>query len=516
MKPNARIAPESTGLHSKDGQATLRTICSIRLTRRAVLRLAAMATVSLTTAACQMRVPQVGKVVEELLKTTVVAKGQAVPGAKEAIKAISSLVRPLWVLQKKELFPAYNVYLNEQISSFCKERSWPLDISYLSDYVGTARDTDKIIAAVRAGNPPDLILSTLTASRLHQGKSLRPVTEFVTEIQAQWGQVARRMVRDYYLEQEWWAVPFHQRSDGGWYRMDIWEKAGIDLQALRTYPELLEACLSLSRPEEELYGWGVTINRCGNGDTFIDRVITGWGGHWQDETGQYVTIASPETIEALNWLADLYALPRWQKMLPPSVLSWTDVSNNEAYLAGKLAYTQDGGGLYAEALLSEHPLAEVTGFHPLAGGPKLKEFHGLNASVWMIPWGCANPDAAQALVRHFMQEQDRLDAIFAAAPAFALPAYLGLWEKSAYLPTNPVAMQQKPSVTDSAGIIPWFHPGPGSPAMVLAGSNGIKNDMVNTVLSGGLAAEAVQVAYQRMVEIFTEFGLPGERDSSSR
>ncbi len=487
-----------------------------RLSRRALLRLAAIAVTSLAAAACQMRLPPFGKVVEDLLKTTLVTKGQAVPGAKEAIKAISSLARPVWVLLQKELFSAYNLYLREQISNFCKEQNWPLNLSYLSDYVGAVRPTDKLIAAVRAGNPPDLILSTLKVSALYQSKSLQPVTELVTEIQAQWGPAARRLVRDYYIAQEWWAAPFFQRSDGGWYRIDIWEKAGIDIQALRTYPELLEACLSLSKPEKELYGWGVTISRCDNGDAFIDRVITGWGGHWQDETGQYVTIASPETIEALNWLADIYTHPRWQKMLPPDVLSWTDISNNDAYLAGKLAYTQNGGGLYAEALLNEHPLAEVTGFHPLAGGPKLKEFHGLNASAWMILRGCANPDAALSLMRHLMRSPEQFDAVFAAAPGFALPAYLGLWDRSTYLPTNPLALQQKLPATDPMGIIPWFHPGPTSPAMALANAMGIRNEMVNTVLKGGLAAEAVQTAHQRLVEIFTEFGLPGERDSSSR
>ena len=515
MKPN-KFAPEHGGSPAgADRRASLLGLSGIGLTRRGALRLAAATIASLVCAGCQTQLPQIGKALEGILRTTAVAKGQAAQGAKEAIKAMSSLARPLWVVQSKELFSAYNAYLTSEMGNLCKERNWPLNLSYLSDYVGTVRETDKIVAAVRAGDPPDLILSTLPASRLYESRSLQPVTELVTEFQAKWGRAARRAVRDHFLEEEWWAVPFHQRSDGGWYRRDIWEKADIDIQALRAYPELAEACLSLSDPEEELYGWGITASHCDNGDAFIDRVITGWGGHWQDETGQYVTIASPETIEALNWLAEIYTHPRWQKMMPPNVLCWTDVSNNEAYLAGKLAYTQNGGSLYAAALLSENPLAEVTGFYPLAGGPKLQEFNGLSTSVWMMPRGAVNSDAAQAVVRHFLQEQ-RLDAVLAAAPAFALPAYPGLWDTSAYLPTNPVAMQQKPPATDADGIIPWFHPGPSSPAMILAASAGIRNEMVKTVLEGGLAAEAVQTAYQRVLEIFAQFGLPGERDASSR
>jgi ABC-type glycerol-3-phosphate transport system substrate-binding protein len=482
-----------------------------RLTRRAVLRLAGAALTGLAASACQATVPRVGKAVQELLKTTVTGKGQAARGAQEAIRVIASLQRPLWLVHARELFPTYNVLLRERATTFCREHNWPLNLSYVSEFVGLARDAEKIAAAVRAGSAPDLILHTLPATRLYPFKCLDPVTDLVTELQAKWGKAARRLVRDYYTDAEWWAVPFHQRSAGGWYRTDVWESAGIDIQALRTYPELAEACLRVSNPEKELYGWGVTISRCDSGNAFIDRVITGWGGHWQDESGRYVTIASPETIEAVNWLVDLYTHPHWTKMLPPAVLSWTDVSNNEAYLAGKLAYTQDGGALRAEALLSEHPLAAVTGFHPLAGGPRLKEFHGLGASAWMIPRGSANRDAAQALVQHFMLSLEQLDEVFAAAPAFALPAYAGLWDQSSYLPTNRVATQQRPPATDPDGIIPWLHPGPASPAMALGSAADIRYEMVSSALNGKLAVEAVQAAQERLVGIFQEFGMPGER-----
>ena len=46
-------------------------------------------------------------------------------------------------------------------------------------------------------------------------------------------------------------------------------------------------------------------------------------------------------------------------MLPPGVLAWGDISNNEAYLGGIVAYTQNAGTVYAKAVLDENPVAPV-------------------------------------------------------------------------------------------------------------------------------------------------------------
>ena len=59
------------------------------------------------------------------------------------------------------------------------------------------------------------------------------------------------------------------------------------------YPELWDACLAVSDPDKQIYGWGVTINRSGDGDWFRDRVPHGWGAYVQDETGHYVTVDTP-------------------------------------------------------------------------------------------------------------------------------------------------------------------------------------------------------------------------------
>ncbi|MEZ4622444.1 MAG: hypothetical protein R2867_44045 [Caldilineaceae bacterium] len=57
------------------------------------------------------------------------------------------------------------------------------------------------------------------------------------------------------IDGEWWAVPYHQRAGGGYYRKDAFEGAGIDIQTIRTYDKLREACLKYQ--QLDFYGWGL-------------------------------------------------------------------------------------------------------------------------------------------------------------------------------------------------------------------------------------------------------------------
>jgi len=233
----------------------------------------------------------------------------------------------------------------------------------------------------------------------------------------------------------------------------------------------------------------------------------------QDETGNYVTIDSPEMVEAMTVMTDLYMNDKWAPMIPPGVLAWTDSQNNEVYLAGKLAYTQNGGTVYGKAVLDNNPIKDVTRFHSPAGGPVNQEFNSLSANNWMILRGARNYDAAKATILEFMLNLDKMDRAFSESPGFSLPAYENLWAESAFIPTNAVAADQEQVARDMSGVIPQQYPGPAqNPAMASAGAAGIQNDMVAAILRGTPVAEAVKTCHDRYVQIFQEFGLPGTKE----
>jgi multiple sugar transport system substrate-binding protein len=489
------------------------------VTRRELLSMAGAAGVGLLAGACTVQPQTIEKLVtveveKEVEKIVTVEVEKEIEQIAEATpSAAVSQIKvegALWVLQGRDFHNSYNDYLRAQISEFTNAQGWLLDISYIDGFTSGSGEVEKIAAAVQSGNPPDLILHTLSAVQLRNLYAVDPVGDVVEEVEAMWGKATPKMYIDYFFEDQWWAVPYHQRSDGGWYRRDIWEPAGIDVSQIKRYDQLLEAAAEISDPDNELFGWGMTVNRCGDGNYLINRIKTGWGAAWQDETGQFVTANSPEMIAAMEFIKDVYTNPQWERALPPGVLAWNDVSNNEAYLSGTLAYTQNGGTVYAKAVIDGNPVAENTGYHMPAGGPVIEAFNILTGKPWLVLRGAKNGRAAKEVIRYFLIDLARIDAMLAASPAFALPCYTDLWEKSEYIQTNEVALQQKSSTLDPSGIDPDIYPGPPSAAIVALDDAGIWNDMVNAVLTQTPVEQAVQEAHERMVAVFQEFGLPGE------
>jgi multiple sugar transport system substrate-binding protein len=416
-----------------------------------------------------------------------------------------------WILQGKDFHESYNEYLRSSISEYAASKGWPVDISYIAGYTGGTGEVEKIAAAVQSGVPPDMILHTLSAVQLRNLYALDPVTDVVEAVEASFGEASPKMYIDYNLEGQWWAVPYHQRSGGGWYRNDVFEPAGIDLQETRTYEVLRENTLAVSKPDEELFGWGITPNRSGDGDSFINRVKTGYGAAWQDETGQFIVANSPEMVDAMNFIKETFTDPKWEPMLPPGILSWNDTANNEAYLGGKIAYTENAGTVYANAVLTENPVAPNTFFLKPPGGPVLQEFHVVGGKNWMMLRGSQNQAATKDTILHFTNDLALYDEMLSNSPSYALPCYTNLWEMSEYIKTDVVAQQQKEACLDPSGIDAWLYPGKDSPAMQGIITSGIMNDMVNAILTGTAPEDAIADCHEAMVAVFQEFGLPGEQ-----
>jgi multiple sugar transport system substrate-binding protein len=282
------------------------------------------------------------------------------------------------------------------------------------------------------------------------------------------------------------------------------------MQAIRQFTDLAEAALAVSDPDNELFGWGMTVNRSGDGNTLINRAKTGWGASWQDETGQFIRTNSPEMVEAISFIVDIYSNEKWAPMLPPGVLAWNDISNNEAYLGEKIAYTMNAGTVFAKAVVDENPVADKTGYHKPCGGPVLQEFQTVPSKNWYILKGADNVAASKQTILNFTAKLENMDEMLASSPAYAIPAYTNLWELSEFTKNYPIALEQKSSALDPSGISDTIYPGPPSPAMVGIDEGGIWNDMVNAALTGTPVETAVEDAHNRMVLVFKEFGLPGE------
>jgi multiple sugar transport system substrate-binding protein len=429
-------------------------------------------------------------------------------GSESGGAAVVSEDTPLWVLQTQDFHPDYNDFVRKHIEDFAREKGYALEVADVAGFVAGGAELQKIAAQVAADDSPDLIQRTLSVPQYNQLGLIVPVTDIVNEIIAKHGDTGARQKKDLMIDGDWYAVPFHVRSDGGWARKDIWDAAGIDVTTLKTYDELREACMEVSDPSKEMWGFGITVNRGGDGNWMVFRILHSFGATWVDESGQKVTLDSPEAVQAVEWIVDTYTNPKWEKMLPPGVLSWTDPTNNEAFLGGKLAYTQNGGTVYAKAVVDQVPFVNDIIWDYPKGGPKLERFFGLGTMNFGLIKGGKNPEAARELILSFF-EDDVMKQVYKVATTYALPAFTDMWDWEE-ITSVPNSIAQKEGALDPVGWNGIAFPGPATAQIAAVESQNFPTDMIASVITGQASAEeAVKQTAEASIKIFQEMGAAG-------
>jgi multiple sugar transport system substrate-binding protein len=118
-----------------------------------------------------------------------------------------------------------------------------------------------------------------------------PVDHLQKSIIEEYGETLPAMKRRAYLDDQWWAVGHFSRAGGYRAHAQPFADAGFDIKAdLGSLDAIREAALKASRPDQELWGWGLTANRSGDGETTVRNAVMFSGGQLTDETGQVVVL----------------------------------------------------------------------------------------------------------------------------------------------------------------------------------------------------------------------------------
>ena len=102
---------------------------------------------------------------------------------------------------------------------------------------------------------------------------------------------------------------------------------------------MVEFAKKCQDPSKDLWGFGQTLNRSDDGDGFMSNILWDYGGGVWDKDGKPAlgTTFLKQNLAALQFAVDTI---KKHGIQPPGVMGWTDVSNNEAYMAGKLVTHQ--------------------------------------------------------------------------------------------------------------------------------------------------------------------------------
>jgi multiple sugar transport system substrate-binding protein len=415
------------------------------------------------------------------------------------------------IVLNSDFHPDHNAFMRAELEAFCSASGWSYEVSEVAGYQGGGDLFTRLVGQVQAGDAPDILIHTLGVRNFVTLGLVEPVTDLVTELVEQYGDTIQGAKVDSIIDGEWYGVPFMTRAGALYARKDVFEANGLDVDAdTDTYDKLRETALALSKPDENLWGWGMTVNRSGDGNSMVQQVIFRYGGHLQDEAGEKVTFNSPETIAALDWLKETYTAEMYAPMLPPGVLSWTDPSNNEAFLAGQIAITDNAGTMYAKAKFDQVPFADQIHFLPrpvrISDGARLDFFSG--GTRFYTITGSPNREAAYDLIRHFITPPVQ-ERVWSISTGYALPAYASGWD-SPIITEDPVSARGNEialTETDFTGL-QW--PGPINEAVGSIGEGVFFTDMVAEILQGRDTAEVVEDYHNQFVQIFQDFGLPGE------
>ncbi len=413
----------------------------------------------------------------------------------------------LTVIQKTEYFQAVQDLIHQDIVDFAANKGVQLDLSTANPEL-FGDFTAKMIAAVQAGNPPDLGYHALSIPQMYAYDLVEDMSDLMAQINALYGDVVPVGAKDNaFIDGKWWAIPFTSFT-GAWFaRKDLFDAKGIDVYSLDTWDSRRDAALEVSDPSNNVWGWGFTVNQSGDGTGLIEGVIQAFGGSYTDETGLKVTFNSPETLAGVAWLADIYTNEKYAPMLPPGVMSWTDTGNNEAYLAGTVALTLNQPSVYSKAKADGNPVFETTS---VLHAPKWNDGRLMEAgsSTWMTIFkGAKNADLAKELILSLL-EPATFTPLAQQSAGQVFPAYQGLWTPDLVAADDNFKVFQE-IIENPVPFYGRSYPAKPSPLIDAIAGQSILTTMMANIINGAMSVDdAVADANNKIVQIFEEGGVP--------
>ena len=366
-------------------------------------------------------------------------------------------------------------------------------------------------AAVKAGDVQDLAYVTGFVTQWKTLGDLVEVSDVVAELEAAYGPVEAGVKEQLFLDGKWYGIPYFSNATGMFVRKDWLAEKGIKVEDLQTFENWRDIGLQISDPSKNRYGWGSTWNRSGDGNYLIQSILFNYGANFVNNEGTKVVFNSPETVSAITFLADIFTNAKYKNMLPPGINSWTDPSNNEAWLAGTLGITQNGYTLYAQSFRDKNPVYGNTAVLGGVSGPgadRVIAWPGYGTFV--IFKGAKNVPLAKEIAKQMVGGQALLNF---AKPSIGLilPAYKKQWDSDPFYTSGDPSLPALRKIIQADKLV--SKTGYSFPLAASAGTSAVLSqyvlpDMMGEIIQKGTKVQdAVKTAHDRMVQIFEQLGL---------
>jgi multiple sugar transport system substrate-binding protein len=196
----------------------------------------------------------------------------------------------------------------------------------------------KASVAANTGAGPDMFWGLYSLPHLFPQKcvDMTDVADYLGKKYGGWVESAQKYGMS---GKKWIAVPICYSGNMLNYRLEASKKAGFS-----KFPTTNDAFLEYTKAMKanNTPGGFALGHASGDGNAWVHWCLWSNGGNVVDKNDK-VTINSPETEKALNYAKALYA------NMIPGVAAWNDASNNKAFLAGEINWTDNGISIYVAA-----------------------------------------------------------------------------------------------------------------------------------------------------------------------
>jgi len=191
----------------------------------------------------------------------------------------------------------------------------------------------------------------------------------------------------------WICLPVALTGNAMTYRISWLRAAGFDSfpTNLQDFLLLAQALKRIGHPMGLSLGPSITDGNC-----WTHWLLWQFGAAVFDEANR-PTIRSPETLAALEYARELY--PNFID----GTLTWIDTSNNNAFLSGAIACTNNPISTYAELVAMRHPMADDTDHAVFPLGPLGKPAELNVMRPLMLFRHTRFPNAAKAFMTFLME-----------------------------------------------------------------------------------------------------------------
>lgn len=371
------------------------------------------------------------------------------------------------------------------------------------DHINYAELPARTQAEIQAGQGHDLILHIAPVPQYEP--SVLDLTDVVTEANNRHGRMLELCQKSCYnpTTRKYYAFTPAWVPDPGDYRQSLWAPVGFP-NGPSTWDELLRGGAEIKRTRGVQLGIGMSQEIDSN---MVGRALLWSFGASIQDANEQVVINSPQTIEAVDFMARLY-----REAMTPEVFSWNAASNNQGLAAGQLSYIVNSISAWRTSQETDPEVADDIFFTPALRGPVDARAASHVMYNWIIPNFAANPDAAKEFLLHYTAN---LDLVAWHSQLYDFPAYpdvvprLGEWLRNdpfGARPPDKLALLE--NAVDWSTNIGW--PGPANTAEGEVFATFIIPNMFARAARGELTPqEAVAEAEAQIKPIFEQWRARG-------